>query len=124
MNVSDIDLNIMPIPHNIMNIPVNIGFLVYAYGPVVTNLGGGLTGTGVPLTFRKWIIDQPVTNEPTKRTGVAMQKLVGIVIILESPNHLSKARAAIMNRVVIKPKITAPTGVSSVLPRFVPVANL
>ena len=72
MKVSDIDPTIMPIPNKRMNIPVNIGFLVYAYGPVVTNLGGGLTGTGVPLTFRKWIIDQPVTNVPTTRIGIAM----------------------------------------------------
>ena len=53
MNVSESDPIIAPIPNNIMNIPVSIGFLVYAYGPVVTNLGGGLTGTGVPPDLRK-----------------------------------------------------------------------
>ena len=72
MNVSDIEPGIRPMPNNKMNIPVNIGFLVYAYGPVVTNLGGGLTGTGVPLAFRKWIIDQPVTNRPITSIGVEM----------------------------------------------------
>jgi len=70
MNVSDIDPTITPIPNNRMNIPVNIGFLLCAYGPVVTNLGGGLIGTGVPLTFKKWIIDQPVTNVPALKIAL------------------------------------------------------
>jgi hypothetical protein len=51
--MSEIDPIVTPIPNNRRNIPVSIGFLVYAYGPVVTNLGGGLKGTGVPLDFRK-----------------------------------------------------------------------
>lgn len=47
------DCNKIPNPNKVINTPESIGFLTYAYGPVITNLGGGLKGTGVPLTLRK-----------------------------------------------------------------------
>jgi hypothetical protein len=43
-----------PNPRSKANTPVSIGFLVYAYGLDVTNWGGGLKGTGVPFTLRKF----------------------------------------------------------------------
>ena len=33
----------------------------------MTNLGGGLKGTGVPLTFMKCKIDHSIKNKPIER---------------------------------------------------------
>ena len=49
---------------------MSIGFLAYRYGPVVTTSGGGLKGTGVPLTLRKWNPDHAVNATPTAINGI------------------------------------------------------
>ena len=64
MKTSDIEFTAIPIPSKKRNTPVNIGFLTYRYGPVFTTMGGGLIGTGVPLTLTKWKADQAVTKIP------------------------------------------------------------
>ena len=58
-----------PKPKSKANTPVSIGFRVYAYGPDVTNWGGGLKGTGVPLTLRKFCTDHPIKNNAIEKNG-------------------------------------------------------
>lgn len=59
----------IPKPKRRENTPVSIGFRVKAYGPVVTNCGGGLKGTGVPFALKKLKTDHPIKNKATKKTG-------------------------------------------------------
>jgi hypothetical protein len=35
----------------------------------VTNCGGGLKGTGVPFTLRKFKTDHPIKNKASKKMG-------------------------------------------------------
>ncbi len=65
-----------PVPNIRKNIPVNIGFREYAYGPVITNFGGGFTGTGVPFAFKKNRTDHPTKKKPTVN-------IRGIIIMLK-----------------------------------------
>ena len=69
MKETEIELNQIPNPKTRKNIPVNIGFLVYAYGPVSTNFGGGFNGTGVPFALKKFRFDQKIKNKPIKING-------------------------------------------------------
>jgi hypothetical protein len=52
-----------------MNSPIVIGLREYANGPVVTSLGGGLKGTGVPFTLAKTNIDHSISKAPMNING-------------------------------------------------------
>ena len=65
-----------PIPKRKRKTPASIGFLTNLYGPVITSVGGGLKGIGVPFTFRKWNADHTVTPTPMAINGAAMSQLI------------------------------------------------
>jgi hypothetical protein len=118
------ELNKMPSPNSRMNTPVSIGFLIWAYGPVETILGGGLKGTGVPFTLRKYKTDHSIKNIPIARIGQARMIFHSLGKSLGNPKNLSSRRETIINSVIMAKKKTAPKGVSIFRILRVPVAAL
>ncbi len=59
----------IPSPNITVNKPLSMGFLLWAYGPLVTSLGGGLKGTGVPFTLINCRADHSIRNSPATKTG-------------------------------------------------------
>jgi hypothetical protein len=91
---------------------------------VFTNFGGGLNGTGVPFTFKKWNTDQPITEIPRAMAGTDTGSLTVSGRRPGKPNSLSTRIAKSTKRVEKTPKINNPTGVSKFLVFLVPVADL
>lgn len=92
-----------PKPKSRANMPVTIGFLTYLYGPVATNWGGGLDGTGVPRAFRKWRTDQPVKNKANKKAGKDKKAENGLGITSVIPSSLSSSKAKTMKTNINRP---------------------
>ncbi len=82
-----------PKPKRRAKTPVNIGFRTKAYGPVVTNLGGGLRGTGVPFALRKIRTDHPIKNKANEKIGKAkmIESSLGNISVMS--NNLSTCKA-------------------------------
>lgn len=114
----------IPKPNRSMNTPESIGFLAWPYGPVSTNLGGGLKGTGVPFSLRKCRTDHPVKDSPKKSIGKDKIILNGLEKSWDSSNNLSNCKAKRTNSVINKAKKTAPTGVRRFRTFLLPVAIL
>lgn len=107
-----------------MNIPVSMGFLTWAYGPVVTNLGGGLKGTGVPFTLMNWKTDHTIKKRLIAITGTDTMIFNDVEKNLGNPKNLSSLReTTIINTTRVKKKIT-PAGVRRVRALVVLVATL
>ena len=47
-----------------MNMPESMGLRANLYGPVVISFGGGLTGTGVPLSLMNKAVEKSIRNIP------------------------------------------------------------
>jgi hypothetical protein len=118
------DLSRTPKPNSRMNTPVIIGFLAKANGPLVTSLGGGLKGTGVPLTLMNSKADHPIKNNPHKITGKDKLIFSGRRTSWGRFKKLSTNRAATTNSMANRPKKIAPMGVRRFRNFRLPVATL
>ena len=118
------DPNKKPIPKNNITYPVTIGFLMWAYGPVLTRFIGGEKGTGVPFALTKSRDDHIIKNSPRMRTGTDTKMLSWLESILGNFNTLSNARE---NKIKTKQKIMKappPIGVRRIRIFLLPVAAL
>jgi hypothetical protein len=90
----------------------------------VTNWGGGLKGTGVPLALRKFRTDHPIRNNASENNGKDKMMLRCPGNILVKPNSLSNCKAMITKTDINRPKKIAPIGVKKLRTRLLPVATL
>jgi len=112
-----------PIPKSNRKTPDSIGFRANRYGPDVTSSGGGLNGTGVPRTLRKWKADQPASAAPAEISKTDRGNRNDPGTGAGSFSRVSTATEAPIKETVKRPNTIAPTGVSNVRVFFVPVAT-
>ena len=112
----------IPMPKSNRKTPDTIGFRASRYGPDVTSSGGGLNGTGVPRTLRKWKADQPASATPAAISKTDRGNRNDPGTGAGSFSRVSTTTEATTKETVKRPKTSTPTGVSNVRVFFVPVA--
>jgi hypothetical protein len=90
----------------------------------VTNLGGGLNGTGVPFTRKKWKTDHRAKKLPTLRIGSETNTFQGLGRSWGSESFASMSKEREMKIPMSKRKKNAPMGVRSVRTFLLLVAAL
>ena len=77
----------------------------------MTNRGGGLKGTGVPLALRKVRTDHPIRIKATRKKSVVKMRENHLGNISEMPKNLSTCKAIMTTENINREKKSNPRGV-------------